>query len=405
MPIFNYKAINDTGGKVRGEIEAGSAELAMDMLWAKGYFPETVRKKTWATLKWSKISMGMIPVKYLELILFTKQLKTLIQSGVAMMDILRTLEAQTENKRLKKVMTLIKEDIREGATLYQAFSKHRDIFSELYCNMILAGEASGSLPVVLERLIYIIEHEHKVKSDIKAALRYPMMVMVVLGMAFLTMLTFVIPRFVAIFQRSGLDLPAPTQICLVLYQAVNEYWMVSLPVLLAGLVAGRYFFFKSRAGQVVKDRFLLRLPLVGPVILKAAMSRFASIFSIFQMSGVSVLDAIEVLSKTINNAAIAPEFEKIRELLNEGKGIAGPLESSKYFPPMVIHMIAIGEEAGDLDNMLAEISSHYDAEVEYATKAMAEAIGPILVVGLAVVVGFFALAIFLPVWDLAQIVR
>ncbi len=405
MTIFAYTAINETGSEIKGEIDAPSLDLAMDMLSQKGYIPDTVSEKSGGSDTVSRLSDRFVSIKPRDLILFTKQFKTLIHAGVPMMDVLRTMEVQTENKKLQKAVAQIKEDVREGANLYKAFSKHDKIFSELYCNMINAGESSGALPDVLDRLIYIIDHENKLKSDIKSALRYPQMVVFFLGIAFFVLLNFVIPQFVSVFTKAGIKLPLPTQICMTLYNIVHNYWHIGLATISVTLYISYYFFFKTSGGRVIKDRAFLKMPLIGPVVLKAAMSRFASIFSILQTSGITVLESMDVLAKTINNSAITIEFEKIKEMLTAGRGISQPLRSSKYFPPMVINMVAIGEETGNLDDMLSEISRHYDTEVEYSTKAMSEAIGPILVVGLAAVVGFFAMAIFLPMWDLTKMVH
>jgi type IV pilus assembly protein PilC len=346
----------------------------------------------------------MTPVKPRDLILFTKQFKTLIQAGVSMIQILQILEAQTENKRLQRVISEISDDIKGGASLLRAFEKHRDIFSPLYCSMIQAGESSGALPDVLDRLIYIIEHEYKVKSEIKSAMRYPIIVLCFLGVAFFVLLTFVIPKFVSIFKKAGIDLPLPTKICMFLYTALSEYWIVLL-VGLVVIVLALSRLARTENGRFLLDSFLIRAPLVGPLFVKSAMSRFASIFSILQSSGVTVLESIDILAETISNAAVTREFKRIKELLTEGRGISQPLRQARFFTPMVINMVAIGEESGNLDEMLHEIAVHYDTEVEYSTKGLSEAIGPILVVGLAAVVGFFALAIFLPMWDLTRMVK
>lgn len=405
MSTYAYTAINENGSIVKGEIDASSQEDAVDKVAQRGLIPEKVKEKSGSASSFSSLEERFTSVRARDLVLFTKQFKTLIQAGVPMMDVLTTMEVQTENKRLKKVVSQIRVDIREGANLFTAFSKHGDVFSELYCNLLHAGEASGALPDVLERLIYIIDHEDKLKSDIKSAMRYPMMVMGFLGVAFFVLLNFVIPKFVQVFQAAKLNLPLPTQICIIMHKAMHDYWLIGILFIGATLFLGYYFFFKMSPGILLRDQALLKMPIVGPVVSKAAMSRFASIFAILQTSGITVLDSIDVLAKTINNAAITREFVKIKEMLTAGRGISQPLRSSKYFPPMVINMVAIGEETGNLDDMLTEISHHYDAEVEYSTKAMSEAIGPILVVGLAAVVGFFALAIFLPMWDLTKMVK
>jgi type II secretory pathway component PulF len=343
-------------------------------------------------------------VKAPELILFTKQFQTLVRSGISVLQILQVLGRQTENKTLKVVLGDMHTAITGGAGLYEAFKRHEKVFSPLYCNMIQAGETTGSLSAVLDRLIYIIDHEHRVRSDIRAALQYPIIVVIALCIAFFVLLTFVIPKFVTIYQSAHLKLPLPTRICMLLYHLLMNYWFVLIIGVAAAVIALVYSL-RTGQGRYVKDAVLLKIPLIGPLFIKAAMSRFASIFSIFQASGVPVLGAMAVLSKTIGNAAISREFNKIRDKLEQGGGIAGPLQSARYFPPMVINMVAIGEESGNLDDMLKEVSAHYDTEVEYAVKKLSDSIGPILTVGLAVVVGFFAFAIFLPMWDLTKMVH
>ncbi len=406
MTIFIYTAINENGNEISGEVDAASEELAFEILASRGHIPETVKKKTGAltTPAMTRFFQGLTPVSARDIILFTKQFKTLIQAGVSMLQILSIMEAQTENKRLQGIIAQISEDIREGASLSTAFFKHENVFSTLYCTMLKAGESSGSLPDVLDRLIYIIEHEHKVKSDIKAAMRYPMIVVCFLGVAFFILLTFVIPKFITIFENAGIELPLPTKLCMILYNFLHDFWLI-LILVLAGAIFFFAKFFKTAFGRYTLHYSLMKIPLVGPLIVKSAMSRFASIFSILQASGVTVLESMDILSETINNAAITREFVKVKEMLTEGRGISQPLRQAKYFTPMVINMVAIGEESGNLDDMLREIAVHYDAEVEYSTKGLSEAVGPILTIGLAAVVGFFALAIFLPMWDLTKMVK
>jgi type IV pilus assembly protein PilC len=222
--------------------------------------------------------------------------------------------------------------------------------------------------------------------------------------AFFVLLTFVIPKFVNIFTNAGLVLPLPTKICMALYtfMANNWYWIVGGVIL--GIVA-LISYFRTESGRLVRDTALLQIPVIGPLLLKAAVSRFASIFSILHASGVDILDSMRILTGTIGNAAVARELDSIRGRLEEGRGIAEPLRSTKYFTPMLINMVAIGEETGHLHEMLQEVANHYDTEVEYSMHKLSEAIGPVLTIGLAAVVGFFALAIFLPMWDLTTMVK
>jgi type IV pilus assembly protein PilC len=270
--------------------------------------------------------------------------------------------------------------------------------------MLKAGETSGALNEVLDRLTYIIEHEHKVKSDIKSALMYPIIVVCFLVIAFFVLLTGVIPRFVNIFKSSGLTLPLPTQICMLMYEFIIHYWHLGLGMLgIAGV--GLYYFMKTEKGKYLVSTLLMKVPVIGPLIIKSAISRFASIFSILQSSGIEILNTMDILSATIGNAAMSRELSGIREGLAAGHGIAGPLRASQYFTPMLINMVAIGEESGNLEDLLQDVATHYDTEVEYAMRKMSEAIGPLLTVGLAAVAGFFALAIFLPMWDLTLMAK
>jgi type IV pilus assembly protein PilC len=270
--------------------------------------------------------------------------------------------------------------------------------------MIKAGEMSGNVPIVLDRLIYIIEHEAKVKSDIKSAFRYPLIVVIALGIAFIVLLTFVIPQFVSIFKTAGLVLPWPTKFAMFLYAFLRNYWYLIIGVIVI-TVFGMISYFKTSNGKFVRDSFLLEMPIIGPVFKKAALSRFASIFAILQTSGVPIMQSLDILSATMGNEALTRSFDHIRERIKEGAGISTPLKSAKYFTPMVIDMIAIGEESGNIDEMLRAVAKHYDDEVEYAIKGLSDAIGPILIVGLAAIVGFFALCIFLPMWDLTKLAK
>jgi len=406
MPKFSYRAINEGGSTAKGAIEAESAEKAGSMLAEQGFIPTRIKEERPAApgIKLGNILEAFSPVKAPELILFTKQFNTLIRAGVPMLSLLKVLEEQTEHPRLRTILGIIHRDIKEGASLFEAFRRHPKVFSPLFCNMLKAGEASGALNDVLDRLTYIIEHEHKVKSDIKSALMYPIIVVCFLVIAFFVLLTGVIPRFVNIFKSSGLTLPLPTQICMLMYELIIHYWYVGLGILVVGGV-GLYYYLKTDQGKLLFYTMVMKIPVVGPLFIKSAISRFASIFSILQSSGVDILQTMDILTDTIGNAAISHELSGIRDRLAAGHGIAGPLSSAKYFTPMLINMVAIGEESGNLEDLLQDVAAHYDTEVEYAMKKMSEAIGPVLTVGLAAVVGFFALAIFLPMWDLTLMAK
>ncbi|PTN37522.1 type II secretion system F family protein [Desulfonatronum sp. SC1] len=404
MPKYKYQAMTDAGTTVSGEVEADSEQAAKTKVAARGLIPRSVGAATSSADGKGAFSSLLQPKPTDEdLILFTKQFKTMLGAGMTVISLLDVLEHQTENQTLRQALATIRDDIRQGASLHAAFSKHPKIFNPLYLAMVRAGEISGTLTTVLERLIYLTTHENKVKKQIKSALTYPAVILVTLIGAFLFLLTFVVPQFISIFDGAGLELPFPTQVIVHMYNGLVNYWHLMLGGI-ALTILTLYLVCRTKQGQITRDALFLKIPLIGPVLQKAAMTRFASIFSLLQASGVSILDSIGILSDVIGNAAISKDFSILREKLREGRGISGPLRSSKCFTPMIISMIAVGEETGNLDEMLQAVADHYDYEVEYAIGRMSEMIGPILILLLSGVVGFFALAIFMPMWDLTKTV-
>ncbi|BBD08522.1 type II secretion system F family protein [Desulfovibrio ferrophilus] len=403
---YKYKAITDSGSPVTGTIAAENEAQAMQLIAAKGYIPQNVKAGGKSDAgdepEWLEaINRKLAKVKAPELMLFTKQLRTMLDAGLPVTRALDVMEQQSENKKLKHAVIKMSQNIRLGSTMHQAFAQHPECFSELYINMIQAGEVSGNLSDVMERLAYLIDHEHKVKSKIKSAMTYPIIVVIALLGAFTFLLGFVIPQFVTLFAGAGIELPWPTKLCITMSEMLFAYWHVGVLGIIA-FIAGLAIYCKTPTGRFQRDTLFLRIPIIGPVLRKAAMARFSSIFAILQSSGVSVLNSVSIISRTIGNAAISREFDNLESKLMEGRGISGPLQSSKHFTPMVINMIAIGEESGNLDGMLQEVATHYDYEVEYSVGRMSEMIGPILVLSLSGVVGFFALAIMLPIFELTK---
>ena len=406
MAVFSYQA-SDSTGKIRsGTITTNTIEEALGSIADSNLVPIDLQRVGGSSGNvFARLQTHYLPVPPSDLIVFTKQLVTMERVGIPITQAFAILKDQTEQPRLRRLAGLIRDDIEAGSSLSAAAGKHPKVFSPLFCSIIEAGETSGTLPEVLDRLLYLIEHEAQVKAEIKTAMRYPFIVVGVLGVAFLVMVGFVIPRFVSFFDKQGLDLPLPTRMCITMSEILTSYGIwIALGAISIGILFHRYFY-RTERGRLLRDRSLLAIPLIGPVLIKAAMSRFASIFAILQSSGVLVLDSLRILTETVGNAAIAAEFVKVRELLEEGHGIAGPLSSSKYIPPMLINMVKIGEESGRLDEMLRHVSEHYDTEISYTIKKMTDNIGPVLIISLTVVVGFFALAIYMPMWELTEMVR
>jgi type II secretory pathway component PulF len=368
MPKYIYEAINENGETASGTLEVESVEVANSILISRNLIPSKIKEQS----KPGDNSLltaifGTGTVKVMDLIMFTKQFHSMLVAGIPILRILSILEDQTESKGLKNTISNIIQDINQGLSLSDALNKYPKIFSRLYCDMIKAGEISGSVPIVLDRLIYIIEHEAKVKSDIKSAFRYPLIVLIALGGAFIVLLTFVIPQFASVFSHAGITLPWPTKFAMLLYTFMSHYWYLMIGVIVI-TVFGMISYFKTRNGKFVRDSLLLEMPIVGPVFKKAALSRFASIFAILQTSGVPIMQSLTILSATMGNEALTRSFDHIRERIKEGAGISAPLKSAKYFTPMIVDMVAIGEESGNIDEMMRAVAKHYDDEVEYAIR-------------------------------------
>ena len=323
MAKFSYQAINQSGRNVTGTLEADSKGAVQDILSTRGLIPGEIRSAGQAG-GWSmeNINTALARVKPPDLILFSKQLATMLRAGVPILRIFQVLESQTENLKLRRIISIIVQDIQEGSSLAKAFRRHPKIFSQLYCSMVEAGEMAGSLPEVLERLIYIIQHEYKIRKDIVSAMTYPAIVVVALSIAFFVLLTFVVPKFVTIFNKVGLEIPWPTQVAMGLYQFFANYWYLAIGGT-AAIIIGLAYYVKTPGGRLVRDTLFLEIPVIGPVLKKSVMSRFASIFAILQGSGVGILDSMQILSATINNAAISREFDKISNLLKEGRALPG----------------------------------------------------------------------------------
>lgn len=403
MARFRYKAVDRTGKAVSDVIVADHPDQANARLASRGLTPVSLKVERSKSVDSAHASTGQGGrVTDEELILFTTQMSTMLRAGVPILRVLEILESEVQNRRLKHVCANLVRDVRGGKPLSRALKCHRDVFPSLYINMITAGELSGTLPQVLDRLIYVITHESKVRSEIRAVLQYPLMVVVVLIGSLGILLTTVVPRFAGVYRNAGITLPLPTRICITMSDFLRQQWLwLFIGIVALGIVG--VFVWRTEAGRLQMDRFCLAIPYVGTVLIKSALSRFASIFSILQASGVGMIESIDILSGTLGNRALMREFSRIQKQVEEGRGLSRPLSAARFFTPMFVSMVAIGEETGKLDEMLREVATHYDAEVEFATRRLTAAIGPLLIVGLAVVVGFFALAVYMPMWDIAKI--
>ncbi len=403
MNRYFYRAVDSNGLLTDGYVEGESADAVKDRLFQRGLVPKEIRRSSSSAL--AKLLGGDLfkrKVKNDDLILFTRQLGVMIKTGVPLIKALRILAEQTETSRLKAVAADLTEELERGDSISEAFANHPDVFSQMYISLLKAGEQSGALDEIMVQITDVISHEEKVRKEVKSAMRYPIFVISFLATAFVVVITFVIPKLQSIFTKANIELPLPTRVCIELSKMFNQYWFIVLLVIGAVVVAYKMAM-QTEQGRETRDRFWLRFPYIGPLLTKAAMSRFSKVFSILQYSGVGVLESLGILSGVIGNAVIAKEFDRLRELLKEGESISAPLRTSSYFPPLVTGMIAIGENSGELDSLMAEVSKHYDIELQYAIKKVTDLLPGVLVICVAFMVGFFAMAVYLPLFDLTKL--
>ncbi len=404
MPTYIYKVRNQSGELLSGVIDAPTPEAVAEQLFSKGYTP--IKIEAGEKIKSSIYGGWQLfdRVKAEDLIVFSRQLATLVTSGISFLRSLDTLSEQTKSRRLRKIIEEVRKDIEGGSSFSAALSKFPRIFSPLYVSMIRVGEEGGVLDDILERLASLLEHEAATRARLKAATRYPTIVIVAITIAFFVLTTFVVPKFAVLYQSSKVALPLPTRVLIFINKAIRIYW----PLLIAG-VAGVVFairgYIKTPAGRWNWDKLKLRIPIIGSVVEKTVMSRFARIFSTLYRSGIPMLHTLDIVSGTLGNVIIARAVEVIKESVREGKGLAQPMASTMAFPPMVTQMVAVGEETGALDDMLTKVSDYYDLEVEYAIKNLSTTLEPILLLFLAGIILFLALGIFLPIWDMIHVMK
>jgi MSHA biogenesis protein MshG len=401
VPAYKYKARDKSGKAINGVMEAAGYQMVAGKLDGLGYIPIFIEKKK------DIISLDFLQryrgVSLEDLILFSRQLSTLFGAGVPLLDALHVLAEQTENRRMKAAIEGAKGDIEGGSTFSDALSKHPRIFSQLYISMIRTGEATGLLDAVLDRLASLAEHEKDTRARIKAATRYPKIVVFTISSAFIILMTFVVPQFAKMYSQFKATLPLPTRIMIGMSHAFRDYWFVMLVV--ASLVAlGFHWYINTKCGRVVWDGLKLRIPVFGPLILKIAMTRFAHTFGMLMQSGILILDTLKITSATASNVVICREVEGLRESVRGGTELSQAIKQSGVFTPMVVQMISVGEQAGKMDEMMGKVSQYYDLEIEYTIKNLSTLIEPVLIITIGAMVLFLALAIFLPMWDMAKIV-
>lgn len=403
MPSFQYRARDRQGALVTGNMDAADRAQLEASLDKMGLIPINVAaggKK--ATLALDKFFKKKVPQS--DIILFSRQLATLFSAGVPLTRGLFTLERQMQSVEFVEIIKKIREDVEGGSSFSGAISKHPKVFSELYANMIEAGEAGGILDRVLDRLAFMLEKNAENKAKVKSATLYPKIVIGAIVVAIMVLMNFVIPKFAALYASFKVALPLPTRILIALSRGFTSYWYL---MMIAGILSyfGVRFYISTSSGRLNWDRVRLKMPVFGPLILKAILSRFARVLGALYQSGLPILQSLDIVSRAVENRLIAAEIELIEDEVRAGKSISEQMSKSSHFPPMVVQMVTVGEETGNLDMMLDKVAQYYDNEVDTTIRNLTTTLEPILLAAIFAIVLFLALAIFLPMWDILKIVR
>ena len=405
MPVYEYQGLTAAGKTVSGMIDADTAKGARLKLRNTGVFPTDLKEGGSAGtdgLLAFKARAESISLK--EQALLTRQLGTLLTAGLPLVDSLSALIDQIEKANIKGVMADIRERVREGSALSQALECHPGSFSPLYTHMVSAGEASGALDEVLARLADFQDSQIRLKNKITTALMYPMFMFAVGTMVLFGLVTFVVPKITAVFTEMEQALPLPTIILLTVSDGLAAYWMWLLAGgVLAVLMVRR--FLQTESGRERYDALLLKLPVLGTVVKMVAVSRFTRTLSTMLSSGVPLMQALEVVSRVVNNRVLQHAIDEARQNIKEGESLAAPLKRSGLIPPLATHMIAVGEKSGELEGMLIRVSQVYDSEVDTSMNQLTALLEPIMIVVMGVVVLFIILAILLPIFEMSQMAR
>ncbi len=399
MPIFIYKAKSRSGKKVKGDLDAPSLDMAENLLKRRGLSEIRVKAKPKDILEGTFLEGG---VTSRDMVVFSRQFSTMINAGVPILQSLQVMCEQTENKKLRRKLYEIKNDIEGGASLYDGLNKHKDVFDDLYTNMVDAGETGGVLDVVLDRLAQYIEKAAKLKAKVKSAMIYPGVIITVAVGVIAIILIFVIPTFEQMFADFGGALPLPTQIVINLSRFVKGNFIYIFFAAVAAFIAFR-FFYRWERGKILVDYWVLFLPVFGPLLRKVAVARFSRTLSTMISSGVPILSALDIVSRTSGNKTVELGVLEAKRSIAEGQTLAEPLDETGIFPPMVIHMISIGETTGALDNMLGKIADFYDDEVDVAVETLTSLMEPIMIVILGVIVGGLVVSMYLPIFQIGDV--
>jgi len=402
MAVYTYRALDKQGEVIQDKAE-GSGQLAVATeLRHQGLLVIEVKEQNAAN---KDILEPFKRIKLLDLVIFSRQLATMINAGLPIVRALYVLSEQTENPKLKDVVVAVRQDVEAGSSLSQALEKHPKVFSRLYVEMVKAGEVGGMLDGVLLRLADQLERDQDLRRKVKSAMTYPVIVLILAILAASFMLMFIVPVFAGLFQDLGGTLPLPTRICMLLSDILTSFWGI---LVYAGMALAVVMFLrwkKTEKGRKTWGRAVLRIPAkIGDVVRKVALARFARTLATLSAAGVPILQAIEITATSSGNWVVEKALLKSRDAVREGIPLYKPLEEEPVFPPMVTRMIAVGEETGDVDGMLTKIAEFYESEVDAAVKALTSLIEPIMIVVVGGIVGFIVISMYLPLFFIYNLI-
>jgi general secretion pathway protein F len=409
MPVYEYSALNVRGKRLKGIIDADSIISARQKLRERSIFPTDLRETTAREREegLTKISVGRLfkKVGLREISIMTRQLATLLSAGLPLVPSLAAIVSQTVNPHLKKTMAEIKEEVNEGNSLAESISHYPGIFSAFYVSMVRAGEASGALNIVLDRLADFNERQQALRGKVRAALTYPVFMFLIGSFVLFFMVTFIVPRITGIFEEMNQTLPGITVFLISVSGFLRSFWFVLL-ILIAALFAGlRYAFTKTERGRYMWDRIRLRMPLAGALSHKIAVARFSRTLGTLLESGVPLLSALFIVKNIVNNRLISDVIENARKEVEEGQSLSGSLSKSELFPPLTIQMISVGEQSGNIEQMLYKVSDSYENEVESNIMMITSLLEPVMILVMGLFVGFIVISILLPIFEMNQLIR
>ena len=403
MATFVYK-VRDRSGKIfTGNMEGENKNSVVSRLREMDYFITSISEKKKSAFFSQQIGLFQ-GVKLRDLTIFYRQFATMVNAGLTLVNSLGILVEQVENKTLSNVIKTVKSDVEAGSTLADAFSKHPKIFTELYISMVRAGEIGGVLDEILNKIADLMEKEFALRQKIKSAMAYPSFVAGAAVIMSIFMLAFILPQFVGVFAQFGGELPALTQFFVTLTVLFNKFWYIFFMVF-AGLVAAFLAYIKTPNGKLNFDKFKLGAPIFGEINRKGAVSRFTRILGTLIKSGVPILEALTVSSNAIGNLVISSAVIGAKIKIKEGQSISGPLAASGVFPPMVTQMVMVGEESGELEEMLANVAKFYDEEVDRSVEKLTAIIEPLMMAFIALTVGVMIIAMYLPIFNMVNLIQ